>query len=744
MSLLQRKREAASDADGEGVQAEKLPKPAVGPAVPLIAAASAGSEFGTGQFSPIVGDLIEAVFAEGCWVPAVVLGLRSRQVQVEFEVPQPEPPRGLLAGAHCYCQEDDTVRDIARRFNVPPAAVLKLNLPYYEGLTTTSKLRRRTLLALPLVLAARENDTPRAIASEHGLDLASLLEANCAFIPELLPGSKLKENTLLVLPENVPAPLVKGTQSPMPHLAAELEVPELEGEGWRKAEVRQVLSGTSFGLAVEDGGDYLRVVQLSDLGTTWRWPAGSAVPTAGEAAAGGEAKRPMAVGDDIEVEVNEEQRTRWRAACVRAILPDGSFKACVDGDEEFIETYAPHEENSEWRWPLQGRPRATEWVAVSLTRPRPPVAPPGFLLLAVGGGTVQVLQDGGWWKAALADDDLLFNPVVAHGQSADSAAEVSGAPGGALAASAGGAVFVSHAAGGASAAAIPAQETVCVFLLTRNTDTYLRVTLDRVRPDWEIKDGQWRVVSPQAGRTIEASVPDGSPGAGRGGGARLKVGGFTRAEGMSPAPRSLPCLRIGEPLSTWAWATAGAHAEVCLTGDAAWGSWWIVQLLEIQLQAALVSYEAFAEKDGSHARLQEWVPWSRLRPRPPATPADFLDATRVGEAVQLWWEDAWWDATLLQGPSLLEPLSPGQGTDGAAPVPAGIGSLDHLTGVAAVTVEVERAKGIRSEPQAVPCSHVRPGWIWRRLGATSCEGEWLAPCIAPVGVVQRAHIDVSP
>lgn len=728
MSLLLRKR-TASDAEGENAQAEELPEPTAGP---VIAAASAGSESGTGQFNPVVGDLIEAVFAEGCWVPAVVLGLRGRQVQVEFEVPEPEPPRGLLAGAHCYCEEDDTVRDIARRFGLPPAAVLKLNLPYYNGLTTTAKLRRRTLLALPLVLAARENDTPRAMASEHDLDLTSLLEHNRAFTPELMPGSKLKENTLLLVPENVPAPPVKGAPSPMPYLAAEVEVLDPKGGCWRKAQVRQILCGLRFVLGVEGSGDDLRVVKLLDRGTTWRWPGGSSVPAAGVAAAGIEPNRPVAVGDEIEVEVEEGGRTRWRCACVRALLPDGTFRACVDGDEDFVEEYGPHEQNSEWRLPPQGRPRATEWVAASFTRPRPPVAPPGFLLLAAGGGSVQVLQDGGWCKADLADDDLLLKQAMVLEQGAGSAT------------SPGGAVAGGPATGGASAAAHLAKETVYVFLHNRNSDTYLQVKLDRVRPDWELKDGQWRVVPPLRDPRTEASVLDGSPGSGYGqsGGPRPKTGGLTQAAAVSSTPSGLPGIRIGEPLSTWAWATAGAHAEVSLTVEAARGAWWVVQLLEIQQHAALVSYDAFADKDGSHARLQEWVPWSRLRPRPPATPADFLEATRVGEAVQLWWEDAWWDATLLEEPRFLLPPPSGQGGDGEARDPAGIGSLDHLAGAAAVQVEVERARGIRSEPQAVPRSRVRPGWHWRRLGLSSDEGEWIAPCIASVGVVRPASIDV--
>ena len=36
-----------------------------------------------------------------------------------------------------------------------------------------------------------------------------------------------------------------------------------------------------------------------------------------------------------------------------------------------------------------------------------------------------------------------------------------------------------------------------------------------------------------------------------------------------------------------------------------------------------------------------------MRPPPPSAAADFLAATREGEAIEVWWEDAWWRGALL-------------------------------------------------------------------------------------------------
>ena len=64
---------------------------------------------------------------------------------------------------------------------------------------------------------------------------------------------------------------------------------------------------------------------------------------------GGRAGAPaeLAIGGPIEVEVEDDVAglgrpgVRWRPAEVRALLDNGKFAACVDGDEDFVEECVP-------------------------------------------------------------------------------------------------------------------------------------------------------------------------------------------------------------------------------------------------------------------------------------------------------------------------------------------------------------------------------------------------------------------
>lgn len=712
----------------------------------VVAAASTHGpqRSGNAQPMPMVGDLVEAVFSEGCWVPAVVLATRGRQVHVEFEVPEPEPPRGLLCGAHYSCKEDDTIREVARRFGVPAPAVLALNRVHYEGLTCNVKLRRHTLLALPHVLAACVDDTPQSIASAHNLDVTRLVEDNQDYIPELSPSSKLRLNTLLVIPRRAGHQLIpKGATSAMPLLGAAVEVRDVFESHWQRAQVCRILGGLRFSASIEES-DGMRDLQLNDEGETWRRPSDPSHAST-------ETKRNVKVGDVIDAEVEENGKTRWRAARVQAIFDDGQFTACIDGDEDFVETYSLEEENTEWRWPPTGRKNAKEWLSIGLIRPRPPRAPSNFLEAAAWGGSVQVLQDGGWWQATVADDALLTklsNSTKSIGQISLDSTICPVATQGKVGSTTTTNEDVQQRGEGPVVQAASRAEDLTVNLLQSRSigSSLLRVRVNRIRPDWEFKDGCWRVVPPPTcntqtmGRIVtkdrnvtSASNNDEAKPQGK-----LPTGLI-----LSPLCRlhqDVQGLQIKEPLNSWAWAVVGAHAEVRLNMPAARGAWWAVELLELQQQAALVSYEAFAETDGATTRLQEWVPWSRLRPRPPATPVDFLKATQPGELVQLWWEDAWWDAILLEklsksSQSSFMPADEPMSNDIIASS-LGWGQRDLET-VSNAKVQLKRGKDIDSPPQIVACARLRPGWHWRLHRDGSAEGEWAAPCIARVGMIVR-------
>lgn len=98
----------------------------------------------------------------------------------------------------------------------------------------------------------------------------------------------------------------------------------------------------------------------------------------------------------------------------------------------------------------------------------------------------------------------------------------------------------------------------------------------------------------------------------------------------------------------------------------------------------------------------------------------------VGEGVQLWWEDAWWEATLLEELAL-QGDGEGQGERAEPPARARV----RLRGAAALV----------GAPQSVVCGQLRPAWEWRLVEGAQGYGEWVAPCIAPVGVVAAGEPD---
>ena len=94
--------------------------------------------------------------------------------------------------------------------------------------------------------------------------------------------------------------------------------------------------------------------------------------------------------------------------------------------------------------------------------------------------------------------------------------------------------------------------------------------------------------------------------------------------------------------------------------------------------------------------------------------------------MQLWWEDAWWEATLLEELAL-QGDGEGQGERAEPPARARV----RLRGAAALV----------GAPQSVVCGQLRPAWEWRLVEGAQGYGEWVAPCIAPVGVVAAGKPD---
>ena len=381
-----------------------------------------------------VGDLVEAMYSDGCWVPGKVMATRARHVLVQYEKEQAELSSPEQFGPRHICYENETPRDVARTTGVPVSVLLALNLNRYPGLVATSKLRESTFLVLPELHVCGDEDTPRIIAERFGRDLDTLLQQNAPTVPALQTDSLLSEGTVLVLPppaEEMQTSAVSAGDTLPPQLGVMVEVDDAlvcrhqpsgssgrgsAGTRWHLAEVKRLLpysrfavvlrpldqerrTGTSLVQEQETAVVEINALGLDGEGREWRRVASGGATAIGRPS---EVGCELEVGSEMEVEVGDKERARWRSSEVRALLSNGRFLVCVDGDEDFLEEFGPDDEGVEWRRKPAKLPPdrcASEWTVHELVRPRLPSAPDDFLHAVPPPTTVQVWQDDGWWRA---------------------------------------------------------------------------------------------------------------------------------------------------------------------------------------------------------------------------------------------------------------------------------------------------------------------------------------------------------
>ena len=59
-----------------------------------------------------------------------------------------------------------------------------------------------------------------------------------------------------------------------------------------------------------------------------------------------------------------------------------------------------------------------------------------------------------------------------------------------------------------------------------------------------------------------------------------------------------------------------------------------------------MEFEAFFEEGSDETMLKDWVSLSQLRPQPPPPPPDFFHHIDIGEPLELYHEDGWWEVEL--------------------------------------------------------------------------------------------------
>lgn len=103
----------------------------------------------------------------------------------------------------------ETPSQIAKKLQLNVWDILFLNKDIYFDLAPSARLRKGTILLVPLKVSqpdskntsptkwfvAKENDTPRKIAKKFSLPCKKLVEANLNRLPELQPNSRLKAGT---------------------------------------------------------------------------------------------------------------------------------------------------------------------------------------------------------------------------------------------------------------------------------------------------------------------------------------------------------------------------------------------------------------------------------------------------------------------------------------------------------------------------------------------------------------------
>ena len=103
-------------------------------------------------------------------------------------------------------------------------------------------------------------------------------------------------------------------------------------------------------------------------------------------------------------------------------------------------------------------------------------------------------------------------------------------------------------------------------------------------------------------------------------------------------------------MSAMNWLTIGAKVEVQMQEEGLIGSRYPAKVIATASQAnkAQVEYSAFNEEGDEAKSLKEWVPLSIVTPPPPPPPANFISSLKIGQTLEVFFEDGWWGVTLLK------------------------------------------------------------------------------------------------
>ena len=375
------------------------------------------------------GDPVEAVCKNRCWAAATVVsrqrdgklpgGAREARWKTKVRYHQVcEPPS---PGRLHVAKEDDTPDSLARKFSLPAAGIVALNKDQLSGLTKSSRLRDGTVVRLPQVVIASEGDTPARLAEQYGLDAAELARRQVAR-REVLPNSILGAGTAVLFPPRYPLLPSRRRLPPQPAEIVEIKIRHADDsplgwvlateqswrggeEEWVEADVGQLEATTFQARRRGDDAGSGTWVELSDEGSSWRrepllerW-----TPRPGD----------TLLVETLSVSTIGSEKV-WRPAEVRGEPESGSsyFSACIDGDEEWVETYDLDKEGEEWLRLEACSPRIPRHEKLpvpvasednpQLRRPPPPT-PEGFHAALEPSQPVDVFRSGCWERGIVLE-----------------------------------------------------------------------------------------------------------------------------------------------------------------------------------------------------------------------------------------------------------------------------------------------------------------------------------------------------
>ena len=112
------------------------------------------------------------------------------------------------------------------------------------------------------------------------------------------------------------------------------------------------------------------------------------------------------------------------------------------------------------------------------------------------------------------------------------------------------------------------------------------------------------------------------------------------------APPVGPKVVMAEPASEW--LMPGSVVEVTMQEEGLVGMKATATVVALDGKKVQIEHDAFNDEGDESKKLREWVNVRILTPPPPPPPDGFIASLKVGSKLEVFFEDGWWEVTLLK------------------------------------------------------------------------------------------------